>query len=137
MKIVSKTLFATSATVLMFAASPAYAWTFEPYQSMRGIPGSSTCPNAQCQFTFPPVPDGMRLLVTSVSAQVAGNDALVLEGSGVTYFVAKANPSASDLNSPVTLFYEAGQTPTARIFAPDTSAHSSLIVTIVGQLDPQ
>lgn len=71
MTIVPRTLFAASAAAVMLAASPASAWAFEPFQAMRGIPDSSTCPNAQCRFTFPPVPDDVRLLVSSVSAQVA------------------------------------------------------------------
>jgi hypothetical protein len=138
MNIVSKAAFALGAASVTVAASTGYAHALVPYQAMSTVADSSTCPSQQCEFSFPAVPPGMRLLVTSVSAQIsAENRGLVLEGNGVTYFVAKASPGSSFLNTPVTLFYEAGESPSARIFSENPSAHYSLLVTIVGQLDPQ
>ncbi|SFN89128.1 hypothetical protein [Mycetocola miduiensis] len=52
----------------------------------------------------------------------------------MTYFVSKSHPDLSDVTAPVSLYYEAGSTPTARVFAPDTTQHVSLIITLVGQL---
>ncbi len=59
----------------------------------------------------------------------------MFEGNGVSYFVTKFDPGLGYLTTPVTLFYEAGSTPTARVFAPNTSQHASLIITIVGTLE--
>ena len=67
------------------------------------------------------MPPGKRLVVTSVSAQLGpASNQLVLEGGGVTYFVPKSHPDLGYLAAPVTVYYGAGSTPTARIFAPDT-----------------
>lgn len=107
----------------------------EPYQATAVVGDSATCPNNQCEFTFPTVPDGMRLLLTSVSAQLGRtHETIVLEGNGVTYFVAKGHPDLSYVSAPVSLYYEAGSTPSARVFAPDTTQHTSLIITLVGEL---
>jgi hypothetical protein len=137
MNVVSKSLSTVGAVTGLIALTPGFAWAITPYQASAGIPDATTCPNSQCQFTYPTVPAGMRLLVTSVSAQVGQYGGPVLEGGSVPYFVTETNPTAGTLNSPVTLFYEAGQTPTARIFAPSGGAHTSLIVTIVGELSSQ
>ncbi|MFM1727197.1 hypothetical protein ABI214_08070 [Prescottella soli] len=108
----------------------------EPYQATAAVGDSSTCPGAQCHFTFPPVPAGKRLQLTSVSAQLGSvADSLVLEGNGLSYFVTKSHPDLSYLTTLVSLFYEAGSTPTARVFAPDTTKHTSLIITLVGILE--
>jgi len=107
----------------------------EPYQAQAVVGDSSTCPQSQCQFTFPKVPAGKRLLLTSVSAQLGpASDVIVLEGNGVSYFVTKSDPVLSCLTSVVSLFYEAGSTPTARVFVPDKTQHTSLIITLVGVL---
>ena len=107
----------------------------DPYQAMAAIGDSTTCPGAQCVLSFPPVPAGKRLVLTSVSAQLGPvSNELVLEGNGVSYFVSKSDPNLDYLNSQVTLYYDAGTTPTARIFAPSTTQHTSLIVTLVGYL---
>ena len=42
----------------------------EPYQATAVVGDSATCPGGQCQFTFPTVAAGKRLLITSVSAQL-------------------------------------------------------------------
>ena len=96
---------------------------------------SATCPGSQCQFTFPTVPAGKRLLITSVSAQLGQtHDTIVLEGNGVSYFVTKTHPDLDYVTAPVRLYFEAGSTPTARVFAPDATQHTSLIITLVGEL---
>jgi hypothetical protein len=107
----------------------------EPYQATAVVGDSATCPGSQCEFTFPTVPVGRRLLVTSVSAQLGRtHDTIVLEGNGVTYFVTKTHPELGNMTAPVSLYFEAGSTPTARVFAPDTTQHTSLIITLVGEL---
>ena len=109
--------------------------SIEPYQATASVADSATCPGNQCQFTFPKVPRGKRLLLTSVSAQLGQtHDTIVLEGSGVSYFVTKTHPDLRNVTAPVRLFYDAGSTPTARVFAPDPNQHVSLIITLVGEL---
>jgi hypothetical protein len=136
MNIASKAICATGVTALLLANSPASAWAVEPYQAEAGIPDSATCPASQCEFTFPTVPYGKRLQLTSVSAQLGpASNQIVFEGNGVVYFVTKFDPNLGDLTTPVTLFYEPGSTPTARVYAPNTSRHTSLHITIVGTLE--
>ena len=129
---------AIGAFVMQLYGSPASAQTLDPYQAMASIGDSTTCPSAQCILNFPAVPRGKRLVITSVSAQLGpASNQLVLEGNGVSYFVPKAHPDLGYLAVPVTVYFNAGSTPTARIFAPDTTQHTSLIVTLVGHLVPQ
>jgi hypothetical protein len=124
--------------LVMLQGSPAGAQALDPYQATASIGDSATCPSAQCVLNFPAVPRGKRLVLTSVSAQLGpASNQLVLEGGGVTYFVPKFHPDLGYLAAPVTVYYSAGSTPTARIFAPDTSQPTSLIVTLVGHLVPQ
>ena len=66
--------------------------------------------------------------------QVSHSDTIVLEGNGVSYFVTKTHPDLGDVTAPVSLYYEAGSTPTARVFAFDQTQHTSLIITLVGEL---
>jgi hypothetical protein len=107
----------------------------EPYQATAVVADSATCPGGQCEFTFPTVPVGTRLLITSVSAQLGRtHDTIVLEGNGVSYFVTKAHPDLGYVTAPVRLYYETGSTPTGRVFAPDATQHTSLIITLVGEL---
>lgn len=109
--------------------------SIEPYQATASVADSATCPGNQCQFTFPTVPAGKRLLITSVSAQLGrSHDTIVFEGSGVPYFVTKTHPDLGNVTAPVSLHYDSGRTPTARVFAPDPTQHTSLIITIVGEL---
>ncbi|WP_433666902.1 hypothetical protein ACQP06_25125 [Nocardia sp. CA-136227] len=112
------------------------ASSIEPYQAEVSVADSSTCPGSQCQFTFPTVPAGKRLHLTSVSAQLGQvSDVIVLEGAGVSYFVTKFHPDLGYLTTPVSLHYGAGQTPTARVFAPNPDQPTSLIITLVGELE--
>ena len=107
----------------------------EPYQATAVVGDSATCPGSQCEFTFPTVPPGKRLLITSVSAQLGRtHDTIVLEGNGVSYFVTKTHPDLGNVTAPVSLYYDGGSTPTARVFAPDLTQHVSLIITLVGEV---
>jgi hypothetical protein len=109
----------------------------EPYQAMASIPDSTTCPGGQCILNFPAVPADKRLVITNVSAQLgpAANQ-LVLESNGVSFFVPKSDPSLSYLAAAVTVYFDPGSTPSARIFTAGSTQHTSLIVTLVGYLLP-
>ena len=112
----------------------ANAQTMEPYQASGSK--NTPCPSNQCIISFPTVPQGKRLVLTSVSAQLSTNvDALILEGSGVSYFVPRLQPRGY-VAQPITLYYGPGATPTARIFSLNTPPSESQIVTIVGHLVP-
>ena len=107
-----------------------------PYQVTESIADSSTCA-PQCIVKFPAVPNGKRLVITNVSAQLGlslGN--FVIEGNGGAFFVQKAYPNAENLSEPVTVYFEPNGAPTARFFVQDTTQHTSLIVTFVGYLVP-
>ncbi len=109
----------------------------EPYQAIASVPDSTTCPGGQCILNFPIVPAGKRLVITNISAQLGpAADQLVLEGNGVSFFVPKSHPKIGFLASQVTVYFDAGTTPTARIFAGASTQHTSLIVTLVGHLVP-
>jgi hypothetical protein len=108
-----------------------------PYQQQRSVSDSSTCPSQQCRFTFPAVPQGQRLVITHVSAQVGPADAVLLENGGTILFVPKANSSSSFLGAQVTYYVNSGDTPNARIFYPNATDHTSLVVDLVGYLVPQ
>jgi hypothetical protein len=138
MNSIAMRMCAVGTLVMLLGGSPAGSQTLEPYQATASIGDSTTCPSAQCVLSFPAVPGGKRLVLTSVSAQLGpASNQLVLEGGGVTYFVPKAHPDLGYLAAPVTVYYGPGSTPTARIFAPNTSQPTSLIVTLVGHLVPQ
>jgi hypothetical protein len=138
MSSIAMRMCAIGAFVVLLHDLPASAQTLEPYQATASIGDSTTCPSAQCILSFPAVPRGKRLVVESVSAQLGpASNQLVLEGGGVTYFVPKSHPDLGYLAAPVTVYYDAGSTPTARIFAPSTTQRTSLIVTLVGRLVPQ
>jgi hypothetical protein len=107
-----------------------------PYQHQAGVSDSSTCPLQQCRFNFPPVPQGQRLVITHVSAQVGLADVVLLENGGTALFVPKANSSSSFLGAPVTYYVNSGDTPSARIRYPNTTDHTSLVVDLVGYLVP-
>jgi hypothetical protein len=137
MNLIAMRMCAIGAFVMLYCL-PAWAQALDPYQATASIPDSTTCPGAQCILSFPAVPSGKRLVITNVSAQLGpASNQLVLEGDGVTYFVPKSHPDLGYLAVPVTVYFNAGSTPTARIFAPNTDQHTSLIVTLVGHLVPQ
>ena len=136
MKRTAKLGWLTGLCLAGFVGGPANAQALDPYQNMGAI-NSATCPNAQCIISFPGVPQGKRLVLTSVSAQLGpAANSFVLEGSGVTYFVSKPDPNIGVLAVPITLYYGPGSVPTARIFAPNTAQNTSLVVTVVGYLVP-
>jgi len=83
-----------------------------PYQAEAAIPDSTTCPGGQCVLRFPTVPVGKRLVIESESAQLGPvADALVLEGSGVAYFVRKADPNIGVSASQVNVYFDTGTGP--------------------------
>lgn len=107
-----------------------------PYQVTQSIPDSTACA-PQCILKFPTVPSGARLVIIDVSAQLGlSQDSFVIEGNGGAFFVQKPYPTASYLAAPVTVYFEAGSTPTARFFVQNTTQHTSLIVTFAGYLVP-
>ena len=109
MKFSSLRMCAVGAFAMQLYGSPASAQTLEPYQATASIGDSTTCPSAQCILSFPAVPGGKRLVITSVSAQLGpASNQLVLEGDGVTYFVPKSHPDLGYLAAPVTVYYDAG-----------------------------
>src|SRR5262245_3596566 len=135
MTFITMRMCAIGAFVMQLFCLSAFAQTLEPYQASRSIADSATCPSAQCTLEFPAVPTGKRLVLDSVSAQLGPASAvLVLEGNGVSDFVTKSHPNLGYLTVPVTVYFDAGTTPRARIFAPNTYQHTSLIVTLVGHL---
>ncbi len=98
---------------------------------------NTPCAGSQCIITFPVVPAGQRLVVTEVMAQLGpATDTIVLEGGSATGFIPKNNPGTGYVAQPITLYYEAGSAPRARMFVPNATATTSLIVTLVGHLVP-
>jgi hypothetical protein len=111
--------------------------TLDPYQEMASVSDSTTCPGGQCILSFPTVPAGKRLVITSVSAQLGPvSETVILEGNGVAFFVPKSDMNLSYLASQVTVYFDAGTTPTARMFVGNSTQHTSLIVTLVGYFVP-
>jgi hypothetical protein len=124
--------------MLQLFCLPTFAQTLEPYQGTRSILDSSTCPNAQCTFVFQSVPAGKRLVIDSVSARLGSTaNLVVLEGNGVAFFVTKSHPDLTYLTARVTVSFDAGNIPKARIPGLNTSQHTSLAVTLVGHLVPR
>jgi hypothetical protein len=111
-----------------------------PYQVERTIANPSTCA-PQCSLSYTEVPQGQRLVITHVSAQLSpAISVIILEGGNGTLFVTKPYRAASHLSAQTSFYYEAGQTPSARMYVPDIGddivGHSSLIVTLIGHLVP-
>jgi|GEM_PF-1306905 len=116
-----------------------------PYQVTKSV-NTGTCYYApQCIITFPTVPNGKRLVITNVSAQLGlDQDGFVIDdGSNridrPTFFIPKTYPTASNIAAPVTIYFEPTTTPTARFFVPSAGGGQSnitLIVTFVGYLVP-
>jgi hypothetical protein len=110
--------------------------SINPYQHEVSIGDSSTCA-PQCIFSFPAVPQGQRLVITHISAQLGPTvDTVLLEGNGTTLFVPKANKDTSYVGAPVTYYVDSGDVPSARIFQPNSTEHTSVIVDLVGHLVP-
>ncbi|MBS0581595.1 MAG: hypothetical protein JSS42_00660 [Proteobacteria bacterium] len=104
-----------------------------PYKSVASVADSTSCA-PQCYFHFSPVPAGYRLVVTYVSAQIAkAVDSILLDE---TLFIAQPYPNSGLISAPVTYYFEPGQTPSARLFDPDTSSSATLIVVLIGHLVP-
>jgi len=107
-----------------------------PYQNTRSV-NVASCGSTQCSMTFPAVPANKRLVVTSVSAQLGPvTGPVTIEGNGTSYFVPKADASSGYIAAPVTIYFSAGSTPTARLFVPAGTPNTSIIVTLVGNLIP-
>jgi hypothetical protein len=111
-----------------------------PYQVERAIANSSTCA-PQCSLRYTEVPQGQRLVITHVSAQLSPTiSVIILEGGNGTLFVPKPYRASSYLSSQTTFYYEAGQTPSVRMYVPDIgdepSGHAGLSVTLIGHLVP-
>jgi hypothetical protein len=112
-------------------------FALDPYQAMASVSDSTTCPGEQCILSFPTVPAGKRLVITNVSAQLGPSaDQLVLEGNGVSFFVPKSDNAIGYIASQVTVYFDAGTTPTVRIFVGDSRQPTSLFVTLVGYFVP-
>lgn len=128
-----KSVIPLAAAVLL--AAPAFAQAVQPYQHTRAV-NSATCPSKQCLIVFPPVPVGKRLVLASISAQIGtAVDVIVLEGNGPSYFVPRDTASGY-LSRPITLYFDAGSKPVARIFAGNSTGNTSFAVTLVGYLVP-
>ena len=133
-----KSLRIISASVVagLMLPVPALCQSLVPYEYMQNIQASA-CGGNQCILTFPAVPAGKRLVVTSVSAQVPYNmSAMVLQNGAALYFV--PNPSTSGyISAQIALYYDPGVKPQARVPLPSgTSPTASITVTLVGNLVP-
>lgn len=107
-----------------------------PYQHTGNVRDSSVCA-PQCILHYQQVPQGQRLVITHVSAQLGATaDIVVLEGGNGVLFVTKPYKGATFLSTPVTFYYEAGQTPTARMAIDQPNESNSLVVTIIGYVVP-
>ena len=111
-----------------------------PYQVEQSIADLSTCA-PQCILRYTEVPKGQRLVITHVSAQLSPTiPVVILEGGNGTLFVTKPYKAARHLSAQTTFYYEAGQTPSVRMYVPDigdeTSGHTGLSVTLIGHLVP-
>lgn len=123
---------------LWLLGTSAFAQSIEDtgYQEQQSIGDSSTCA-PQCILKYTAVPNDKRFVITHVSAQLGSStDIIVLEGGNGTLFVTKPYETASYLSAPVTFYYNSGETPTARMFIPNSNDHTSLIVTLIGHLIP-
>lgn len=113
-----------------------------PYQYTDVVADSSQC-GGSCNFSFPAVPAGYRLVITDVSAQLGPTaTVVVLEGGQqtnglqTTLFVPVPYAGSAFLAAPVTFYVKSGDSPSARIFRPDSRSAASELVTLVGYLVP-
>jgi len=110
-----------------------------PYQQS----GATGCGSGLCDFTFPAVPAGKRLVVEHVSANIfvntGGVNATFLEGAGgfTVYSLpgrAMATPQLIGVNEQVLAYFEAGQTPFYRVAFSTPDASDSYSVAMSGYL---
>jgi hypothetical protein len=112
-----------------------------PYQQS----GARDCTGAGlCDFGFPTVPVGKRLVIEHVSANVnanpgAGVNATFLEGAGgFTVFslpgTSMATPELIAVNQPVLAYFESGQTPFFRVAYSSSSNTGAYSVVVSGYL---
>lgn len=88
-----------------------------PY--MQSVSGLCSVPNGLSCIVFPPVPDGMRLVVEHVNGHIEGNfsglnSTFLLTADGVFYALpgrSMSNPNIVGVNEQVLAYYEAGQQP--------------------------
>jgi hypothetical protein len=108
----------------------------EPYQHQVGIANAATGAHlGQVRFAFPAVPANKRLVLESISAQLGpAGDTVVLEGNGLSLLVPIINQASGVLTQQITLYFNPGDTPTARIFVGSAPPPISVIVALVGRL---
>jgi hypothetical protein len=104
-------------TLCVYLGQALAAEPVNPYQHQADVSDSSTCPSQQCIFSFTPVPQGQRLVITYVSAQVGLADTVLLENGGTTLFVPKANSSSLFLGAQVTYYVNSGETQCANLLS--------------------
>lgn len=118
-----------------------------PYQRSRFFnQGPTTCTNFVCDVTFDAVPDGYRLVVTYVSARYAMSgtqtSGTVRVGSmaGTSILLPPPVPIGGNnwaTGSPVTFYFEAGETPQLGLGGQFVSGVSNTAhASIVGRLEP-
>ena len=149
-------LAATAAAVLACSAASAqkaalvqeaFGPGITPYQSNQLYnPSAAICPNSfYCQIAFPPVPAGKRLVVTHASATYSvtqtGTEEIVSIGANL--FDTMDLPAAVYVgtfryvaSSPVTYYFEPGQTPYIFITGSSVLTNNTGHASIVGYLVP-
>jgi hypothetical protein len=122
-----------------------------PYQQFTGFnQGPTNCPNEfYCVVTFPPVPQGKRLVVTYVSAQftltgeateasaAVGMNADIFHTLDVPATLISAKFNRYLASSAIMFFVDAGQSPSVFIAGQSvTPTSSSVAISLVGYLVP-
>ena len=137
------TAFAQKAALVQEAFGPGIT----PYQSNQLYnPSASICPNQFfCQIAFPPVPGGKRLVVTHASAtysmNAGANEAGVSLGASLADTLDLPAPVGVGSNrfvtsSPVTYYFEQGQTPFIFITGSSVITNNTGHASIIGYLVP-
>jgi hypothetical protein len=110
-----------------------------PYQ--QGIFLQCTAGGGFCDFNFPPVPAGKRLVVEHISANIfapSGINAAFLVVSGGAYFSLPAHSfslsSLYSVNEVVLGYYEAGQSPLFRLAPSVSDGSANAGATLTGYL---
>lgn len=135
------TAFAQKAALVQEVNVPAKS----PYQHNLLFNGTAAnCPNNFfCAVGFPPVPAGKRLVVTHVSAQYSLNsgavEAAVSIGTSIGNTLdlpAPVNTGASRYitSSPVTYYFEAGETPTVFVIGSSVITGLTNHASVIGYL---